>query len=59
MAGIDNKYFECPKCHWAISFHLVNDKYVSLCPYCKNRLAILKEEHEKKDIEIFFKHEYL
>lgn len=58
MVGTTDKYFECPKCGWAISFKLINDKYVSLCPYCKNRLEIDKEEFERKDIEIYFKADF-
>ena len=61
MVATDDKRFECPKCGWLISFRLVNDKYVSLCPYCKNRLEIDKEEYEddSNDKGISFKHDYL
>ena len=55
MVETDDKYFECPKCGWAISFRFDGDKYVSLCPFCKNRLEIEKEEFERDDTEIYFK----
>ena len=58
MVATDDKYYECPKCGWVLTFKLVNDKYVSLCPYCKNRLEIDKEEYED-DKGISFKHDYL
>lgn len=56
MTSTDDRYFECPKCGWAIKFHYDYDKgkYVSLCPFCRNRLEIDKEEYERDDIEIYF-----
>ena len=54
MVATDSNYYECPKCHWVISFRLVNNKYVSLCPFCKNVLEIDKEEYERDNIEIYF-----
>jgi len=61
MVAIDEKYYECPKCGWVLTFRLVNDKYISTCPYCKNRLEIDKEEYEddNNDKGISFKHDYL
>jgi len=58
MLGTDDKYFECPKCGWLLTFRLVGDKYVSMCPYCKNRLEILKDEYERDDLEIFFEKDF-
>ena len=57
MVEIDDRYFECPKCGWALTFRLVNDKYISLCPFCKNRLEITREEYED-DGEISFKADF-
>jgi len=56
MLGTDDKYYECPQCHWAISFHYdySKDKYVSLCPYCKDRLEVSKDEFERDDLEVYF-----
>ena len=61
MLDTDDKYFECPKCGWVISFHYDNEKekYVSLCPYCGGKLEVEKDEYEKDDIEIYFKHDFL
>ena len=53
----------CPKCGWVISFKFDYDKgkYVSICPYCKDRLEMTKEEYEddSNDKGISFKHDYL
>jgi len=60
MEVIDDRYWECPKCGWAISFILKGDKYVSYCPFCRGRLVITKEEYEneKNDkIEYYFEFE--
>ena len=46
MVETDDRYFECPKCGWALTFRLVNDKYISLCPFCENRLEMTREEYE-------------
>ena len=61
MTETDDKYWECPVCGWVISFTLKGDKYVSLCPYCQNRLEIDKEEFENNSddsIERFFEFDY-
>jgi len=59
MSEINNKYFECPVCQWAISFKFNYDKYkyMSTCPYCKNELEMEKEEYEN-DEEVYFKKEF-
>lgn len=61
MVSTSDKFWECPKCGWALTFRLVNDKYVSLCPMCENRLEITKAEYEddSKDKGVSFKHDYL
>lgn len=46
MVETSDKHFECPKCGWVLTFRLVDDKYVSLCPMCENRLEMTKEEYE-------------
>lgn len=58
MVETDDKYWECPKCGWAIKFRFNGDRYVSLCPFCKNRLIIEKEEFERDDLEIYFKADF-
>ena len=58
MIETDDRYFECPKCGWVLTFKLVNDKYVSLCPYCKNRLEIDKEEFESDKTIIEFRPDF-
>ena len=58
MIANDDKYFECPTCGFVITFHLQGDKYVSYCPYCKNRLEMDKEEYEKEDTEYYFKPDF-
>ena len=58
MVETDDRYFECPVCHWALTFRLVNDKYVSYCPFCRNRLEMTKEEFERDDIEIYFEKDF-
>ena len=62
MPSTDDKYFECPACGWAISFHLAYDesKYISLCPFCRNELEIDKEVYENNandGIEFYFEFE--
>ena len=59
MSEINNKYFECPECQWAISFKFNYDKYkyMSTCPYCKNELEMEKEEYEN-DEEVYFRKEF-
>jgi len=60
MVAVDDRFYTCPNCGWVISFRLVNDKYVSMCPYCKNRLEIDKEEYENEEndkIERYFEFE--
>ena len=61
MLDIDDKYFECPYCGFLLTFHYDKNKgvYTSYCPFCKNRLEMSKEEYEKDDIEIYFKHDFL
>jgi len=56
MEATEDKYFECPYCGFAISFHYdySKGKYVSMCPFCQNRLEIVKEEFERDDVEIYF-----
>jgi len=56
MVNCEDRYFECPKCSWAISFHYNYDKgiYTSLCPYCKNKLEIDKNEYEDDRVVIEF-----
>ena len=54
MEAIDEKYWECPNCGWVISFHFKEGKYVSLCPYCKDRLEMDINEFEGEE-EIYFK----
>jgi len=55
MIETDNKYFECPKCGFMLTFHYNAKKkvYVSFCPFCKSRLEMDKEEYER-DNEIYF-----
>ena len=48
MVETDNRYYECPKCGWAIRFKFKGDKYVSMCPYCKYKLEIDREEYEEE-----------
>lgn len=48
MVETDDRYYECPKCGWAICFRLKGNKYVSMCPYCKYILEIDKEEYEEE-----------
>ena len=60
MVTTDDRHYTCPNCGWVISFRYDSDnwKYVSLCPYCKNRLEIDKDEYENDDIEIYFKPDF-
>ena len=60
MVETNDKYFECPKCSWAISFNYDHDKgkYISLCPYCENRLEIDKEEYEDDEKTFEFKADF-
>ena len=57
MVETSEKYFECPVCGWLISFHFIEGKYVSFCPYCQERLEISKDEFENEEndsIEKYF-----
>ncbi len=56
MEITDDRYFECPRCEWPISFRFDYNKgrYTSLCPYCKDRLIIEKEEFERDNLEVYF-----
>jgi uncharacterized Zn finger protein (UPF0148 family) len=54
MVETDDRFYECPKCGWVLTFKLVKDRYTSLCPYCKDRLEIDKNEFERDDLEIYF-----
>lgn len=60
MVTTDDRYFECPKCGWVLSFRYDSDKgkYVSMCPFCKNILEIDKEEYERDNLEIYFEKEF-
>ena len=60
MVTTDDRYFTCPKCGWVLSFHFDSNKgkYVSLCPYCKDRLEIDKIEYENDNIEIYFEKDF-
>ena len=58
MEATDEKYFECPVCGFIISFRFIEGKYVSLCPYCEDRLEITKEEYEADDDEIYFEKDF-
>ena len=54
----DDSYYECPVCGWVISFKLEGDRYVSFCPYCKNRLEISREEFERDNTYIYFEKDF-
>ena len=63
MEATDEQYWECPVCGWVIKFRFDYEKgnYVSLCPYCKDRLEISKDEYEDESndsIEKFFEFDY-
>jgi len=58
MVETSEKYFECPKCGWVISFHFIEGKYVSFCPYCGDKLEITKEEYEADNDEIYFEKDF-
>ena len=58
MVATDDQYFECPNCGWVLTFRLVGDKYVSYCPFCKNRLEIDKNEFEQDDLEVYFEKDF-
>jgi len=49
MLETDEQYFECPVCGWVISFTFIEGRYVSFCPYCKDKLIISKEEFENEE----------
>ncbi len=49
MLETEERYWECPKCGFAISFTLKGDNYVSFCAYCRDRLIITKEEYENEE----------
>lgn len=60
MVETDEKYFECPRCGWVISFRFDYEKreYISICPFCGNKLEMDKEEYENDDIEIYFEKDF-
>ena len=58
MEATEDKYFTCPNCGWAITFHFIEGKYTALCPYCEERLDIDKEEYEAGDDEIYFEKDF-
>lgn len=61
METANKKYWECPKCGWAISFILKGDIYTSFCPFCRGRLEITKEEYENEEndkIEYYFEKDF-
>ena len=49
MLETDEHYYECPNCGWVISFNFCEGKYISMCPFCENRLEIDKEEFENEE----------
>jgi len=56
MVETSEKYFDCPVCGWLILFHFIEGKYISFCPYCKDRLEISKEEFENEENDSFEKY---
>ena len=48
MIDSEGQFYECPVCSYYISFRYDDGKgkYVSFCPYCKERLEIEKNEFE-------------
>ena len=62
MTDSEEQFYECPICSYYIKFRYDDGigKYVSFCPYCKERLEIDKNEFENDSndsIERYFEFE--
>ena len=60
MLETKDRFFECQYCGMPINFYFnyTKNKYVSLCPYCNNRLEMEINEYERKNEEGYFEPDF-